>query len=774
MSHGSIPYVYSDLESHHHIRLITLHPGELSDNIKISISQVRLLPRDNNAIRIRDRLQELQKTMPPDWTVYETLDKRLFFYYEDAQEAWKLIWHHPDPGFDLTPYKMPIANSEPPHYEALSYTWGSGTSKDVAYVATDQPISGTTSSGLVTILQIGQNLADALRHLRLKDAARTLWVDAVCINQTDEAEKNIQVKRMSTIYECAAEVVVWLGLASPDSSLAMTALGFIASQVVITLDAWIFTAPEAVEPDWCYSRHVLPYDDKTWKAINSLLHRDWFGRVWIVQEIQLARKAVVQCGLDDLSWSGFRDAVVLLWNKTSLSHHISRPRLSFIERLGDPVGPSSPIYVTFHRTGARGCFDKRDLIYGVLGLFPEAFREKITPQYSLPVGDVYMDFVRTHIVHVERLELLQNCQLQGRTIDTPSWVPDYSSKKATINGTMWQFSSGYSASQVTFRRGGILDAMGVHCATVRTVSDSIPNYRHSNADTDVQSTFRDSVAAIYRLARTDMDRSSVGGRESPRDVFARTITGNYLKDRFPETSVLTLDEWKKRLGDESLFGGPLPDEDAEGNLTFQEEYAMSLLLGRTYFTTDEGYIGLGPPSAQMGMTLLRSFVCLIYKKRCCLTVKETNILDIDLGDIIVCFLGCDSPLLLRKTGLGEEGPGFLVVGECFVHELNDSRAFLGPLPPPWRVCWFSYAVNRLGVYRYFNAETAEWSEQDPRTRGGPQSEWEPEDVQRSGDDPFTFRSFRNQTTGELAKSDPNLLSEAIASHGITLRQFSLV
>ena len=85
-------------------------------------------------------------------------------------------------------------------YEALSYVWGSpeGT----------QPISCDGMKLLVT-----PNCLDALVHLRLGSGTRTLWIDAVCINQRQETECNHQVGRMGEVYSKASRVIIWFGLA---------------------------------------------------------------------------------------------------------------------------------------------------------------------------------------------------------------------------------------------------------------------------------------------------------------------------------------------------------------------------------------------------------------------------------------------------------------------------------------------------------------------------------------------------------------------------------
>ncbi|KAH8725911.1 heterokaryon incompatibility protein-domain-containing protein, partial [Phaeosphaeriaceae sp. PMI808] len=85
-----------------------------------------------------------------------------------------------------------------PPYKALSYTWGPpGDTREI------------TIDGIV--VPIRENLYQALYHLRYPTTTRRLWIDAVCINQLNNAEKNSQVSQMSKIYAAAYEVLVWLG-----------------------------------------------------------------------------------------------------------------------------------------------------------------------------------------------------------------------------------------------------------------------------------------------------------------------------------------------------------------------------------------------------------------------------------------------------------------------------------------------------------------------------------------------------------------------------------
>ncbi|KAJ2984495.1 hypothetical protein NUW58_g6029 [Xylaria curta] len=94
---------------------------------------------------------------------------------------------------------LSVANlASPPIYEALSYCWGD--TSDGCFIFCD----GTPYA-------VTQNLESALRHLRQSEGSRALWIDAICINQNDLAERASQVNLMRHIYRNARRVVVWLG-----------------------------------------------------------------------------------------------------------------------------------------------------------------------------------------------------------------------------------------------------------------------------------------------------------------------------------------------------------------------------------------------------------------------------------------------------------------------------------------------------------------------------------------------------------------------------------
>jgi len=78
------------------------------------------------------------------------------------------------------------------HYEAVSYVWGDATKWKII-----------VCDGLN--VSITQNLFEALQRFRTPDTMRTLWADAVCINQGDTSKRTSQVRVMGVIYRRATQ-----------------------------------------------------------------------------------------------------------------------------------------------------------------------------------------------------------------------------------------------------------------------------------------------------------------------------------------------------------------------------------------------------------------------------------------------------------------------------------------------------------------------------------------------------------------------------------------
>ncbi len=172
-------------------------------------------------------------------------------------------------------------------YEALSYVWGDPANQpSILISAEDDPLRP---------FQVTQNLHAALYHLRREDCDRVLWIDALCIDQTNMEEKEQQVRKMDQIYQTASNVCVWLGTGMPHGMKQIP---------VIIQSIWNL-------PLTHHSAHVI------WKPFECLLQKDWFSRRWVIQEVALAKKATVHCGSAQVSWTDFSDAISVYGSRST-------------------------------------------------------------------------------------------------------------------------------------------------------------------------------------------------------------------------------------------------------------------------------------------------------------------------------------------------------------------------------------------------------------------------------------------------------------------------
>jgi hypothetical protein len=135
---------------------------------------------------------------------------------------------------------------------------------------------------------VHRNLYAALPYLVNRDGAptsRALWIDAICINQTDDEEKTGHIGLMHKIYQKARTVSVCLGVTDEQERIPEA----------ISLLPNIFAVQEVLWPeikdgrvllttfvnDLLASHGLASLDPAIWSAIMHLLKNEWFKRVWV-------------------------------------------------------------------------------------------------------------------------------------------------------------------------------------------------------------------------------------------------------------------------------------------------------------------------------------------------------------------------------------------------------------------------------------------------------------------------------------------------------------
>jgi hypothetical protein len=152
-------------------------------------------------------------------------------------------------------------------YEALSYCCG------------DPSASPHLISVNAYDYSVLPSLFTALRRLRHPEASRVMWIDALCINPADVAEKSIQIQMMGKIYLHAGELVVWLGEEEEDSSLAMKTIRSVSATFAKS-DVENFSEGDGAN----FKAFVGPtqkIDIRPWIALSNLATRPYFERLWV-------------------------------------------------------------------------------------------------------------------------------------------------------------------------------------------------------------------------------------------------------------------------------------------------------------------------------------------------------------------------------------------------------------------------------------------------------------------------------------------------------------
>ena len=330
-----------------------------------------------------------------------------------------------------------------PPFNALSYVWGDPTiTKDIWLCGLPRPI---------TI-----NLFAALEKLRHKVDITWLWIDALCINQSNAPEKNSQIPMMRHIFRRAHRVISWFGAAEEDSGLAISLIERWADAILSTspsLETW----PNVTAMRSAVAEISRPFDKEDWVALGTVFRNAYWGRVWIIQEVLLAENCVILLGDYELPFGKVK------WcYRAWLSGHLRLPQLDQLFRSVIWDDGNAPVYSLMRfvldwedagtkapdarivrvtkgykvewlpfilkRASALLATDARDKIYALLGLL-DVEELPIPVHYDSTIEEAYTKATWGLIDGSGRLDILAFAGT-GSLNDTPnlslpSWVPDF-------------------------------------------------------------------------------------------------------------------------------------------------------------------------------------------------------------------------------------------------------------------------------------------------------------------------------------------------------------
>ncbi|KAF5000633.1 hypothetical protein FDECE_11170 [Fusarium decemcellulare] len=552
-------------------------------------------------------------------------------------------------------------------YLALSYAWG-----DPAKVKQVQ-CNGQ-------MIGIGSNLYQALIHLRNSHYERVFWVDALCINQDDFDERGHQVQDMRTVYANAREVFVWLGEADFHSRQI---IGSFSSSKWDTF--WQSANWNTIGFDHTIAAHQDFPTATDLDSLGVLLERPWFRRLWILQEVALAKRVTVMAGHGCISWETFASLIHRVHRSGasqkdfSASAQTSVNAVLEIETIRRSAQSSSTrdqrtLLSVLLATSSGECSDLRDKIFAVLALANDYNLDRdvddFGPNYHLSPQEVFKKFAKWCIsrgnLNVLSCTTRAEPELSGEFGELPSWVPNWANIYNDTPFIRYEDRLRFSAGLLV--KEPILDAPRV------TTDDTLIL---SGVTVDV-------VKEIAPLPSSPIHLGALRNLDSKLLLYKRWLCGHHGldclggKDELPDQN---LGESLWRTMTAGLNGEGFPATDNVGRWFYD-------YLQQVEQTEPQGQ-GLGPSHSTVSVlrdnirqtrqtrrhngVVMSALLMWSQKRRPAVTDRGTLALvpeGTQRGDVIVVVAGSKVPLVFRKleSGLSES---YIVLGEGFVDDVMD-------------------------------------------------------------------------------------------------------
>jgi hypothetical protein len=555
--------------------------------------------------------------------------------------------------FDL----VTVSLDDKPKYECISYTWGD-----------PEKTHQITIRGLP--LPITSNVNDILRAQSSLRWPKLLWIDSICIDQSNLTEKSAQVQLMGEIYRQASRVIVHLG-DDPEARLAhglmkeLSHLGKLSFGQLSEKMVGYFTDSRRL-PEWL--------------ALIRVLDHRWFERIWVVQEVAVASKVDVICGTESIDWTTLSElggplgdnlALGVLLRTTGDPTKSRKPPRGFInskimdvikheikgsqERtLRDARLPLLPI-ATDLRAAMLQCryfqaTDPRDRIFALSGICTDC-PPSLRPDYTKTTEQVFLSAANYFLSLPNPLRMLP---LAGtgfaRSLpNLPSWVPDFNSNPITEPITIESYrpTRNRASGDCTARfrvNTPYLHVAGVQVDSLRSVG------LHRSNDFGTAPLIDDLAVSALSIACHNEARFLLDF--APDDAPYAACPGQTIAEAY----------WRTLIGDRTFTERPAPAvygeyfrlqqnpnvqlDDLAHNLSAKWGGAVAAFgvgesncaIGRRFCVTAKGFMGMVPPGARV-------------------------------GDLVCIFLGAQVPFLLRMV----EAERFELVGEAYFHGMMDGE-----------------------------------------------------------------------------------------------------
>lgn len=459
---------------------------------------------------------------------------------------------------------------------------------------------------------------------------------------------------MKTIYQSAREVLIWLGRSDTKSC---TAFDFIRSHSHLSISEYQ-QCMEVKREDY-----AAAFD-----GLCNLLKRRWFTRVWTLQEFAFASAPhgpLIICGQDHLHWAlfyviGWRDSELRRWclegtHSSPLSAHFQKAQeywsiVSTMEDIRRDIPHGYHLNYLLQATTHYAASDSRDRIYALLGFAEKVYQQKLIPDYSKTVTEVYVEAVKCIVETDRSLNILAFPASKKNLDDLPSWTPDFSISlsthsrallprdlekprlKALLPPELWaQYRVSGLGSRPTFRFSEdrkCLSVRGIQFGRVDEVVgpfNSLESYLQQAKQCAERAVLKplprghlcNVLHRVFR-PRSSLWRAFVADKDENGRVPAPAAYKGIVKAMQRGSLVPT----------SSRTAGP---RSKSNHLAPLQRSLGAAIENRRFFRTDNGFVGIGPDKIQK-------------------------------GDVVGILFGADVPFILQSDGVFHT-----LVGAAYVH-----------------------------------------------------------------------------------------------------------
>lgn len=651
--------------------------------------------------------------------VYEPLDV-------ENGEIRLLKIHRRIPFCDLTCELVHVSLDEAPPYQAISYYWGTNLEKG------ERIILGTKQVGsMVTAykqFRVTSTVFNVLWQRSSIFASRLIWIDSLCINQADSTEKGRQVQLMSNIFKTASRVFVCLG-DSPDARFGISLL-----HELVFMNNLVSKTTLA--------KHILAYSNRVDKGdellksrltgLLDLLHHPWFGRIWIIQEVVVAKSLTVLYSNYVLVWD-----YLILFMEIFEDSEMSQIKSQFDSSGQDfistppPSGPRNarPLsdFQKMFRRGQRAPLNEllrvfsafrstcpRDKIFALLGFAKPGPGILELIDYDKELSDTLYDVAKYLYFHEgSLLDVLHYAGIgwDGIEVDHPSWVPDWTISREPT--TIAHVASDMIDERIQYRCGTqvephislltesrLLTLRGQKLEKIKYISITPDDFLPSRKNVPVKELdeFASWLENAQLLTEQICRNPYPPTKQSTKEAFWRTLIGDRTLFARPAPASYST-HFKRFMFNISKLRGLANDPDGDG-LNVQEmmndrsynennfktveesmEWQRDLtnagwLFGqpgfqRNFCITERGYMGMVPKYAELG-----DDICLIYGAQVPFVLRALRSGLEESAEHEIDEKGEESEeRKVSKEDDVDEGKNQLyqLVGECYVHGMMDGE-----------------------------------------------------------------------------------------------------